>query len=109
MAIRSTVGSMLESAIGRERTNNLRRLERRTRNALATRIAMEPAKKPATTPSPKPANRKPRSTARPSRWQPPDPFTEHPEPIMTRHELLDMLHQKTAAPNLSRDRDQNRQ
>ena len=95
MAIRSTVGSMLESAIGRERTNNLRRLERRTRNALATRIAMEPAKKPATTPSPKPANRKPRSTARPSRWQPPDPFTEHPEPIMTRHELLDMLHQKT--------------
>ena len=95
MAIRSTVRSMLESAIGRERTNNLRRLERRTRNALATRIAMEPAKKPATTPSPKPANRKPRSPARPSRWQPPDPFTEHPEPIMTRHELLDMLHQKT--------------
>ena len=45
MAIRSTVGSMLESAIGRERTNNLRRLERRTRNALATRIAMEPPTK----------------------------------------------------------------
>ena len=44
MAIRSTVGSMLESAIGRERTNNLRQLERRTRNALATRIAMEPVK-----------------------------------------------------------------
>ena len=41
MAIRSTVGSMLESAIGRERTNNLRQLERRTRNALATRIAMD--------------------------------------------------------------------
>jgi hypothetical protein len=95
MAIRSTVGSMLESAIGRERTNNLRRLERRTRNALATRIAMEPAKKPAAKSSPKPANRKPRSPARPSRWQPPDPFTEHPEPIMTRHELLDILHQKT--------------
>ena len=83
MAIRSTVGSMLESAIGRERTNNLRQLERRTRNALATRIAMEPVKKPAATSPPKPANRKPRSTARPSRWQPPDPFTEHPEPIMT--------------------------
>jgi hypothetical protein len=95
MAIRSTVGSMLESAIGRERTNDLRRLERRTRNALATRIAMEPAKKPAAKSSPKPGNRKPRSTARPSRWQPPDPFTPHPEPIMTRHELLEMLHQKT--------------
>jgi len=89
---------MLESAIGRERTNNLRRLERRTRNALATRIAMEPVKKqvkkPAATSPPKPANRKPRSTARPSRWRPPDPFTEHPEPIMTRHELLGLLHQK---------------
>jgi predicted O-methyltransferase YrrM len=95
MAIRSTVGSMLESAIGRDRTNNLRRLERRTRNALATRIAMEPAKKPAAKSSPKPANRKPRSTARPSRWQPPDPFIPHPEPIMTRHELLEMLHQQT--------------
>ncbi|HXD25122.1 MAG TPA: hypothetical protein VN609_04275, partial [Propionibacteriaceae bacterium] len=98
MAIRSTVGSLLESAIGSERTNNLRRLERRTRNALATRIAMEPVKKqvkkPAATSPPKPANRKPRSTARPSRWQPPDPFTEHPEPIMTRHELLGLLHQK---------------
>jgi len=98
MAIRSTVGSLLESAIGSERTNNLRRLERRTRNELATRIAMEPekkqVKKPAATSPPKPANRKPRSTARPSRWQPPDPFTEHPEPIMTRHELLGLLHQK---------------
>ena len=98
MAIRSTVGSLLESAIGSERTNNLRRLERRTRNALATRIAMEPVKKqvkkPAATSPPKPANRKPRSTARPSRWRPPDPFTEHPEPIMTRHELLGLLHQK---------------
>jgi len=98
MAIRSTVGSLLESAIGSERTNNLRRLERRTRNALATRIAMEPVKKqvnkPAATSPPKPANRKPRSTARPSRWRPPDPFTEHPEPIMTRHELLGLVHQR---------------
>ncbi len=99
MAIRSTVGSMLESAIGRERTDNLRRLERRTRNAIATRIAMEPPKKAAkSAPKPvngKPANRKPRSTVQRSRWQPPDPFTPHPEPIMTRHELLEMLHQKT--------------
>ena len=99
MAIRSTVGSMLESAIGRERTNNLRRLERRTRNAIATRIAMEPPKKAAKSPpkpvNGEPANRKPRSTVQRSRWQPPDPFTPHPEPIMTRHELLEMLHQKT--------------
>jgi hypothetical protein len=99
MAIRSTVGSMLESALGRDRTNNLRRLERRTRNAIATRIAMEPPKKAAKAPpkpvNGKPADRKPRSTVQRSRWQPPNPFTPHPEPIMTRHELLEMLHQKT--------------
>jgi hypothetical protein len=113
MAIRSTVGSMLESAIGRERTNNLRRLERRTRNAIATRIAMEPPKKAAKSPpkpvNGKPANRKPRSTVQRSRWQPPDPFTPHPEPIMTRHELLEDVASEDAAPNLSRDRDPDRQ
>ena len=34
MGIRSTVGSVLESAIGRERTNTMRSVERRARNAL---------------------------------------------------------------------------
>ncbi len=68
MGIRSTVGSMLESAIGRERTNRIRQAERRARNALAKRLAMEePTKpvvrKPAAKPSAAPAARK----SRPSR------------------------------------------
>ena len=100
MGIRGTVGSMLESAIGRERTNRIRKAERRARNALAKRLAMEePTKpvvrKPAAKPSAAPAARKSRPAAKPSRWQPSDPFVPHPEPMMTRHELLEGLHKKT--------------
>ncbi|HEX3197013.1 MAG TPA: class I SAM-dependent methyltransferase [Propionibacteriaceae bacterium] len=95
MGIRSMVGSMLESTIGRERTNTIRRTERKARNALAKRLAAEPPKKPAAKPPPKPAARKPKATAKPSPWQPPDPFVPHPEPWMTRHELLKGIHQRT--------------
>ena len=42
MGIRNTVGSMLESTIGRERTNTIRKAERSARNALAKRLATEP-------------------------------------------------------------------
>jgi len=93
--IRGRVGSTLESVIGRERTNAVRKVERRARNALAKRLAMEPPKKLAVKRSPKPSDPKPKSTARPSRWQPPDPFVPHPEPRMSRHELLQGLHEKT--------------
>jgi Methyltransferase domain len=95
MGIRSTVGSVLESTIGRERTNTIRSVERKARNALAKRLAMEPPKKPPAKPASKPAARKPRPTVRPPGWQPSDPFVAHPEPRMTRHELLQLLHQKT--------------
>ena len=95
MGIRSTVGSMLESTIGRERTNTIRGVERRARNALARRLAMEPPKKPTAKPAAKPAVHKPTATAKPSRWQPPDPYVPHPEPRLTRHELLRGLHEKT--------------
>ena len=95
MGIRSTVGSVLESAIGRERTNTIRSVERKARNGLAKRLVMEPPKKPPAKPASKPAARKPRPTVRPPGWQPPDPFVSHPEPRMTRHELLQLLHQKT--------------
>jgi Methyltransferase domain len=95
MGIRSTVGSMLESTVGRERTNTIRGVERRARNALARRLAMEPPKKPTAKPAAKPAVHKPTATARPSRWQPPDPYVPHPEPRLTRHELLRGLHEKT--------------
>jgi Methyltransferase domain len=100
MSIRSTVGSMLESAIGRERMNSIRTAERRARNALARRLAVQEPKKPAAKssdgkPATKPAARKAQSTAKPSPWQPPDPFVPHPEPTMTRHELLQGLHEVT--------------
>jgi Methyltransferase domain len=105
MGIRSTVGSVLESVIGRERTNRIRGAERKARNALAKRLAMEeprkqavkkPAlKKPAAKPSAAPRTPKPRPAAKPSPWQPSDPFVPHPEPRMTRHELLEGLHKKT--------------
>ena len=95
MSIRSTVGSMLESAIGRERTNKIRSGERRARNALAKRLAMEEPRKRAAKRSTKPSGRKSPSTAKPSPWQPPDPFVSHPEPKMTRHELLRGIHERT--------------
>jgi hypothetical protein len=94
MSIRSTVGSVLESAIGRERTNTIRSAERRARNALAKRLAMEPPQKPISKPQKKPVRPKPKSTSTPRGWQPSDPFVSHPEPQMTRHELLQGLHEK---------------
>jgi hypothetical protein len=101
MGLRSMVGTMLESTIGRERTNRIRRAERRARNALAKRLAVEEPKKPVAKqkPAPKPpappTAHKPRPVPKPSPWQPPDPFVPHPEPRMTRHELLEGLHKKT--------------
>ena len=116
LGIRSTVGSMLESSIGRERTNTIRRAERRARNALAKGLAVEEPqksnKKPSKQPGTKPATssvRKPAASARPSRWQPPDPFASHPEPTMTRHELLEVLHEEDAASDVSGNRYQNGQ
>ncbi|HET9780088.1 MAG TPA: class I SAM-dependent methyltransferase [Propionibacteriaceae bacterium] len=95
MGIRGTVGSLLESTIGHERTNTIRRAERRARNALARRLATEQPKKPAPKPSTTPAARKPQLPAKPRRWQPPDPFVSYPTPTMSRHMFLQMLHEKT--------------
>ena len=99
MGIRNTVGSMLESTIGRERTNTIRKAERSARNALAKRLATEPPKKPPKKPAAKPTAKKaapkPPSTARRPRWQPPDPFVPHPAPRMSRHEFLQGLHETT--------------
>jgi predicted O-methyltransferase YrrM len=86
---------MLDSAIGRERTNTIRRVERRTRNALAKRLAMDEAHKSPAKPATKAKAPKPPSTTRAARWQPPDPFISHPEPTMSRHELLQVLHDRT--------------
>jgi hypothetical protein len=96
MGIRSTVGSMLESTIGRERTNTIRKAERKARNTLAKRLATEPPKRPAAKPTAKKAGPKPPpAAATRSGWQPSDPFAPHPEPRMSRHEFLEGLHEKT--------------
>jgi hypothetical protein len=98
MGIRSTVGSRLESAIGRERTNKIRKVERRARLALARQLTMEPPKKPApkpsTKPPAKPAAARPRPGPASSGLRPSDPFVAHPKPTMTRHQLLLALHEK---------------
>jgi hypothetical protein len=102
VGIRSTVGSALESVIGPGRTNAIRRSERRVRNEIARWLAMEPPRKPDAKSSAKPVKSsarptgtKPQSAATRKGWQPPDPFVPHPEPTMTRHELLQGLHEKT--------------
>ena len=99
MGIRRAVGSKLESAIGRDRTNTIRKAERRARNALARQLAMEPPKKPVAKRSSKQPTKPPASNpelaAKPLRRRPSDPFVSHPEPTMTRHELLRELHEKT--------------
>jgi len=105
MGIRSTVGSMLDSTIGRERTNTIRKAERKARNTLAERLAPEPPKRPAAKPTAKKAApakpqaaapaKPPQATAKRSPWQPPEPFAPHPEPRMSRHEFLEGLHEKT--------------
>ena len=98
MGLRSRVGSTLESIVGHERTNRIRTLERKGRNALAKRLAMEPPKKNRRRPKPaaKPVARQPRKpeAARPSPWQPADPVVPHPTPTITRHELMRGLHEK---------------
>lgn len=95
MGIRRTAGSMLESTIGRERTETVRRAERNARNALAKRLATEPPTNLAAKPTAKMDAPKPRSTAGRPRWQPSDPFVPHPAPRMSRHELLRELHVAT--------------
>src|SRR5688500_4063948 len=96
MGFRSTVGSMLESTIGRERTNTIRKAERKARNTLAQRLATQPPKRPAAKPTAKKAAPKPPpAAATRSGWQPSDPFAPHPEPRMSRHEFLEGLHEKT--------------
>jgi hypothetical protein len=106
MGIRRTVGSRLESTIGRERTNALRRAERKGRNAIARRIAIDASGKPSAPgkraaapsgqPSAAPISGAPaKATAKPaSKWGPSDPFVPHPAPTMSRHQLLEGLHER---------------
>jgi hypothetical protein len=99
MGIRSTVGSTLESTIGRERTSKIRKVERRARLALARKLAMETPKRPAAkraAPSAaKPSASRPIPATKAPIWLPSEEFVSHPEPTMSRHDLLLGLHEKT--------------
>jgi hypothetical protein len=99
MGIRSTVGSTLESTIGRERTSRIRRVERRARLALARKLAMEnpkrPAPKRAAPPTAKSTASRPTPATKASMWLPSEEFVPHPEPTMSRHDLLLGLHERT--------------
>lgn len=93
MRVRTLVGRGLDSAVGKDKTDRIRAAERRAREQLAAKIA----------PAPLPQRRKPgkRAKVRPlgepndrqGGWVPSDPFVEHPEPKLTRHDLLRGLHE----------------
>ncbi|MFQ6170473.1 class I SAM-dependent methyltransferase [Oryzobacter sp. R7] len=84
MTIRQWAGERLDRAVGADRVNRVRRLERRVRDGAARRIELTPRQ---AAPRPKPA------TATTRTWTPPDPFTPHPTPTVSRHELLTRLHE----------------
>lgn len=102
MGVRTRLGRSLEATLGKERTDQIRRAERRYRQELADRLAP---------PAPKPARRRPARTAgapkarpqantrplgepndRQGGWIPSDPFVPHPKATMSRHDLLRGLH-----------------
>lgn len=102
MSTRTTIGKQVESALGKERADRLRKAERSYRKALADKIAPAPAKKakakgaaPAA-PAAKTVARRPlgEPNDRQGGWQPSDPFVEHPKPTHTRHDLLRGLHER---------------
>lgn len=107
MGVRARLGQSLESKVGKDRTDRLRKAEHRYRKALSDRLA------PPAPPTPKPKRRAAadgkageaggpgkRPVVRPlgepndrlGGWIPSDPFVPHPAPRLTRHDLLRGLH-----------------
>ena len=108
VSVRAQLGRALAATLGTNRTNQLRSVERRTRQYLADKIEPCPrtpgsvartaasAQPNATTrsPNPRPAVRRlGEPNDRQGGWIPSDPFVPHPEPTMTRHDLLRGLHE----------------
>jgi predicted O-methyltransferase YrrM len=102
--VRTLIGRRLESTLGRERADWVRRTERRARRQLAERLAPAVAQSsaavgseaapPAATSSPVanvPALGEPNDRHE-GGWVPSDPFVPHPTPRVTRHDLLRGLH-----------------
>lgn len=89
MGIRNVVGRTIESGVGKERADVVRRRERELRSRLARRIAP---------PAPKAAHKPKNAAAKPAgpRWTPPDDYAEFAAPTISRHELLTGLHERLA-------------
>lgn len=83
MTVRRWVGQRLEGAVGAERTQRVRTLERRVRDEAARRIEVTPR----TAAKPKQV-----ATPAPGKWVKSDPFVDHPKPTLSRHNLLEQLH-----------------
>lgn len=106
MGLRATIGHGLDDVLGKSRTDQIRASERKLRTRVASAIAPtepKPAPKPPAKKKPaakKPAAKKaaakkngPAPIKRASEWTPPDPYVPHPQPTMTRHDLLRGLHE----------------
>jgi predicted O-methyltransferase YrrM len=107
MRLRTRLGRAMDETIGKRHTDRVRRLERQTRQHVADWIAPRPLRS-VRAPAPAASERSgrqqaPRSTSerrplgepndRQGGWIPSDPFVSHPQPTMTRHDLLRSLHQ----------------
>jgi predicted O-methyltransferase YrrM len=105
VGVRARIGKGLEATLGKERTDRVRKVERRTRQQLADKLAPPPVERArpggpagstAEVPKPGPAANVPQlgePNDRQGGWIPSDPFVPHPEPTMTRHDLLRGLHE----------------
>ena len=108
MGVRARLGKGLEATLGKERTDRVRNAERRTRQRLADKLAplpvesarpAEPAAQAADVRTPGPGanvRRLGEPNDRQGGWIPSDPFVPHPQPTMTRHDLLRGLHEGLA-------------
>jgi len=104
VGVRAQIGKGLEATLGRERTSRVRRIERRTRQQLADKLAPPPAADQPRQPAPAAPAPKPTSTPaklgepndRQGGWTPSDPFVPHPKATTTRHDLLRGLHEVLA-------------
>jgi hypothetical protein len=104
VGVRARIGKGLEATLGKERADWVRKAERRTRRQLADKLAPPsveqappggPAAQAAEVPKPGPRRQSPlgEPNDRKGGWIPSDPFVSHPEPTMTRHDLLRGLHE----------------
>jgi predicted O-methyltransferase YrrM len=100
VGVRARIGKGLEATLGKERTDRVRKAERRTRHHLAGKLA-PPVERtrptmPAATAAEVPARANVQRLGEPNDrqggWIASDPFVLHPKPTMTRHDLLRGLH-----------------